>query len=367
MTGVDGMNIDTPALSDAGLQRFKMLRDDAIAAVTERFHSAHGSIYAPYGERGREACREDLGYHLEFLRPVLEFGLTQPLVDYLRWLDSVLATRDVPAEHLPLSLDWLAEFFAASMDAPDAKIVVAALHKARERFLEGDNTPGAIDALLPAPWPEWVAFEAALLAGDRKAAGLILERCLDEGRTLIDAERHMIQPALYGIGEKWQNNRVTVAQEHLATAIAQSVMTLSLGRSEFPASNGKRVVLACVEGNNHAVGLQMVADAFQFAGWEVQFLGANVPTNALIRHLDQLKPDLLGLSVSFAQQLHIVRNIIARLTEAHGNARPPVIIGGLAVNQFNGLANMLGADCWSPDAPSAVVSAEMLGGRSGTA
>lgn len=360
------MNIDTPALSAAGLQRFKALRGDAIAAVTERFYSAHGSAYAHYGERGRDACREDIGYHLEFLRPVLEFGLIQPLVDYLRWLDSVLATRDVPAEHLPLSLDWLAEFFDANMDAADAKIVVTALHKARVRFLEGGNTPGVIDGSMPEPWPEWVAFEAALLAGDRKTAGLILERCLDEGRTLIEAEQHMIKPALYGIGEKWQHNQVTVAQEHLATAIAQSVMTFGLARSEFPASNGKRVVLACVQGNNHAVGLQMVADAFQFSGWEVQFLGANVPTNALIQHLDQFKPDLLALSVSFAQQLHVVRDIMARLTEAHGDARPPVIIGGLAINQFNGLANMLGADCWSPDASSAVVSAEMLAGRSGT-
>ena len=204
------------ALSAIGLERFNALRDEAVAAVSERFYSTHGSVYVQFGDPGREACREALGYHLEFMRPVLEFGLTQPTVDYLRWLDCVLA------------------------------------------------------------------------------------------------EQHMIQPAQYGIGKKWQNNQVTVAQEHLATAIAQSVMTLGLARSELPASNGKQVLLACVEGNNHAVGLQMVADAFQFAGWEVQFLGANVPTDALIRHLDQLKPDLLGLSVAFAQQLYVVREIMAR-------------------------------------------------------
>jgi len=367
MTRVDTMNIDTPVLGAAGLERFKALRGDAIAAVTERFYSSHGGVYAQFGQRGREACREDLGFHLEFLRPVLEFGFTQPLVDYLRWLDCVLATRGVPAEHLPLSLDWLAEFFEASMDAPDARIVVTALHKARARFLEANNTPAVCDGLMPEPWPEWVAFEAALLAGDRKTAGLILERCLEEGRSLVDAEQHMIQPALYGIGQKWQNNQVTVAQEHLATAIAQSVMTLGLARSELPASNGKQVLLACVEGNNHAVGLQMVADAFHFAGWEVQFLGANVPTNALIRHLDQIKPDLLGLSVAFAQQLNIVKDIMARLTQAYGDARPAVIIGGLAINQFNSLANMLNVDGWSPDASSAVATAERFTGHTGSA
>jgi methanogenic corrinoid protein MtbC1 len=365
MTGVDTLPINTPVLSVAGLQRFNVLRDAAIDAVTERFYSAHGGAYAQFGPRGREACREDIGYHLEFLRPVLEFGLTQPLLDYLRWLRCVFAARDVPAEHLPLSLDWLAEFFAASLDASDAGIVVTALHKARARFLEADSSPAAIDGFLPAPWPECESFEAALLAGDRQAAGSILGRCLDAGHSLIDAEQHMIQPALYGIGEKWQNNQVTIAQEHLATAIAQWVMTLGVARSAFPVPNGKKVLLACVDGNKHSVGLQMVADAFQFAGWEVHTLGANVPTSELLGHVDQLKPDLLGLSVSFAQQLHVVRDIMAQLEQAYGPARPAVIIGGLAINQFNGLAKMLSTDGWSPDASSAVTFAATLGAHKG--
>jgi methanogenic corrinoid protein MtbC1 len=117
----------------------------------------------------------------------------------------------------------------------------------------------------------------------------------------------VIQPALYNIGQKWQDNQVTVAQEHLATAISQSVMTYGLLKSEVPPANGRRTVLACVEGNQHAVGLQMVADAFQLAGWDVHYLGANVPTGALLQHVVNCRPDLLGLSVSFAQQLRVVR------------------------------------------------------------
>jgi MerR family transcriptional regulator, light-induced transcriptional regulator len=359
------MNIDTPVLDAAGLQRFQELRPEAIDAVTDRFYASHGAVYAQFGARGREACREDLAFHLEFLRPVLEFGLIQPMVDYLRWLASVLATRDVPATHLSLSLDWLGEFFAAAMAGPDGQIVVTALHHSKARFLEADDALPAIYSMMPEAWPECAAFESALLAGDRHGAGSLFERCLEQGRSLVDAELHMIQPALYGIGQKWQNNQVTVAQEHLATAISQSVMTHGLVKSEVPASNGSRVLLACVAGNNHSVGLQMVADAFQLAGWEVQYLGANVPTTALIQHLGQCKPDLLGLSVSFAQQLRVVKEIMSRLAQAHSAARPPVIVGGLAINQFNRLAGGLGADAWSPDAASAVASASKLASQPG--
>ena len=109
------MDASLNRLGAAGLRRFQSLIPDAVGAVTERFYSTLGSVYAQFGPRGREACREDLTFHLEFLRPVLEFGLLGPMVEYLRWLASVLAARSIPAEHLALSLDWLGEFFAAHM------------------------------------------------------------------------------------------------------------------------------------------------------------------------------------------------------------------------------------------------------------
>jgi methanogenic corrinoid protein MtbC1 len=351
------MTIDTPALGTAGLMRFQELSSEAINSVTERFYTNRGADYVQFGKSGRDACREDLGFHLKFLRPVLEFGLVQPMVDYLRWLASVLATRDLPVGDLSLSLDWFSEFFAAHMESPDAEIVVKALHDTKMRFLQADDAEPAIYRVMPTAWPESAAFEGALLAGDRSTSMSLLDRCLEQGHGLIKAELHMIQPALYAIGQKWQNNLVTVAQEHPATAIAQSVMTVGLLRSEIPNSNGRKVLLACVAGNSHSVGLQMVADAFQLAGWDVQCLGANVPTSALIRHLGQYTPDLLGLSVSFAQQLRVVREIMLRLTHSFGTARPPVMVGGLAINQFNPLAGEIGADAWSPDAYSAVLSA----------
>jgi methanogenic corrinoid protein MtbC1 len=333
---------------------------DAVNAVTERFYNNHVADYSRFGQRGREACREDLGFHLEFLRPVLEFGLIQPMVDYLRWLASVLVTRDVPTRHLLLSLDWLSEFFAANMDEADAQLMAVALKHIKAQFLQEDLAEPAIYDMMPEAWPESEAFEKALLAGDRSSADALLTHLLQNGRGLLDAELHVIQPALYRIGKKWQNNLVTVAQEHLATAIAQAVMNHGLLQSQISPSNGRLVVLACVEGNNHTVGLQMVADAFQLAGWNVHFLGANVPIKSLIEHLGQVKPNLLGLSVSFAQQLPAVKAVISSLKQSPDISRPSVIVGGLAINQFNGLVDKLGSDGWSPDARSAVSYASAL-------
>ena len=191
----------------------------------------------------------------------------------------------------------------------------------------------------------------------------IANRCLDEGHSLVDLELRLILPSLYNIGAKWQTNKVTVAQEHMATAIVQSVMTAGLLRSQPPPMIGKRVLLACVEGNNHAIGLRMVSDGFQLAGWDVQFLGANMPTVALVGQVVEWRPDLVGLSVSFPQQLRVVKDVITRLNQRLGESRPPVIVGGLAVNHFTELAGVVGADCHLPNAAAAVAYAnEFLAG-----
>jgi hypothetical protein len=167
-------------LGPQGLARFQMLQADAVGAVTERFYATHGLTYARSGPRGRDACREDLALHLQFLRPALEFGLLQPMVDYLCWLGSVLAARAIPAEHVALSLDLLAEFFAGHMDTTDGAVVTAALEAAHAGFLEAGETP-VPSAWRPDPWPEAARFEAALLAGHPREALAVMDRCIDSG------------------------------------------------------------------------------------------------------------------------------------------------------------------------------------------
>jgi methanogenic corrinoid protein MtbC1 len=122
----------------------------------------------------------------------------------------------------------------------------------------------------------------------------------------------------------------------------------------------KQILLACVAGNHHAIGLRMVADAFQLAGWEIQYLGADVPNLSLVRQVKEWRPHLVGLSVSFPQQLKAVKALIAELNGGLGSARPAVIVGGLAINRFNQLGEIVGADATSSNAESAVAIANRM-------
>ena len=104
----------------------------------------------------------------------------------------------------------------------------------------------------------------------------------------------------------------------------------------------------------------MVAHAFQLAGWEVQFLGPNVPTGALLAQAADWKPHLVGLSVSFSHQLRYAKDAIERLRQLPDP--PAIMIGGLAVNRFPPLAKLAGAGAMYADSGSAVSNAMQLAG-----
>jgi methanogenic corrinoid protein MtbC1 len=345
-------------LTPDGAQLFWQLRHEAVSTVTDRFYATHGTGYQHWGARGREACQEDIGFHIEFLRPVLAFGLIEPMVGYLSWLQEVLEARGIPTEHLVQSLQWLGDFYADRLPPEDGVAVRHAIHAVLAAWVLAEPGKGVLVA--DTAWPEADLFEQALLMGQRQAAQQVVHNCQAQGHSLVDIEAHVVQPAMYRIGDGWQANRVTVVQEHMATAIAHAVMSESLAQQAPPALNGRRVILACVTGNHHALGLRMVADAFEVQGWEVMYLGANVPTRALVDMVVSECPDLLGLSVSFAQQLVEVRDVMAQLNACMHDARPPVIVGGLVINRFKPLVNMVGVDAHAGSALDVVREAGAL-------
>lgn len=104
----------------------------------------------------------------------------------------------------------------------------------------------------------------------------------------------------------------------------------------------------------------MVADAFALAGWKVVYLGADVPVQDLVEQTLSSRPALLGLSVSLPSQLQKVRETMGLLDEKMGALRPPVIVGGLAINRFAPLVNLVGAQATGQDARAALTCADAV-------
>ena len=127
-------------------------------------------------------------------------------------------------------------------------------------------------------------YLSAQLAGDRRRALEILrESSQANGLSARQVQLEVIQEAQREIGQLWQENRISIAQEHMATAISKLALAQTFQAAPSAAPNGRRVLVACVEGETHDLPPQIAADTLDLAGFEVRFLGANVPTDSLDR------------------------------------------------------------------------------------
>jgi methanogenic corrinoid protein MtbC1 len=174
-------------------------------------------------------------------------------------------------------------------------------------------------------------FLAAQLAGDRgEAMRVVVDEGIARGARVLDVQARIIRTAQREIGRLWQTNRISVAQEHLATGISQVVLARLFEYVKPPARVGRVVSVACVEGEMHDLPARLVADYLDQAGFTVRYHGANVPTDDLLKALRTDRPSLLALSATMSFNVGALRTAVGRIrTELE--APLPIMIGGHAV------------------------------------
>ena len=343
----DSVNEDRPSV--------EALADDAVAWVCGKIVSHDPDRPSVAGAPGLVPTRGDVRELVTFLDAAVATPAVDSFRDYVRWLATVMKSRGEPVQDLGQSLELLKGFFESRLEADVLSSVVGMLEDGLDALAEEDaRTQPLYHARLPADLPEVEPLTQGLLRGDVATARSIATKAFAEHWDYVSIAIRLFQPALYRIGLLWQHNEITVAQEHLATAISQNVLAQLYPSSEFAPLNGRRALFAAIADNDHALGLRMVSDAFELAGWSVQYLGANTPTDSLLAQIDAWRPEVVGLSVSLVQQLTELEHAIGSIHERFGDERPTVMVGGIPINQIEGIWRWTGADLWSTDAGKAV-------------
>ncbi len=332
------------------------LGDAAVRAVADAIARRQAGALPFRGADGRLPTEHELRTIVDFLEGALATGAPQVFADYVRWVASELASHGAPAQSFSACLDALQAFLDERL-MPEHRGPVRDVIAAGRQALATARRPDATiyGVRQPAALPRVDHLVSALLTGDvARARTLAFDAWGAEGDYVRVATR-LFQPALYEVGWRWQRRQATVAQEHLATAICQTLLTqLYLTAALFVAPIDRTAVFAAVAGNGHALGLRIVSDAFDLAGWSVQHLGADTPSDDLIAHIDVVRPDVVGLSASMVQQLPTLRRVVERLKTDLGTRCPTILVGGLPTNRLARSWQWIGADVWCPDAEAAV-------------
>ena len=210
--------------------------------------------------------------------------------------------------------------------------------------------------LIPAESPHTglaTSYLSALLAGNRREAQRLVYEGL-EHISIRDLYLSVFQPVQREVGRLWQINKISVAEEHFCTAATQSIMIDLYPRIISSQRIGKTVVAACVGSELHEIGIRMVVDFFEMAGWDTYYLGAGVRREDLIMAIDERKADLVALSATMTYHVENVRNLVAEIRDASPRTSLKIMVGGLPFNNVPNLWREVGADLWATDAEQAL-------------
>lgn len=203
---------------------------------------------------------------------------------------------------------------------------------------------GSLEIFIPMPVRDLTAIResylAAQLAGDQRAALRLIREAIAEGQPVSGLREEVIREAQLEIGRLWQENKLSVAHEHMATAISQMALVQIFEHADIAPARGVKVVVACVEGEQHDFPARLVADHLEMAGFDVRFLGANVPTDSLISVLTVEAPHVLALSVTMSFNAGGLRAAVERVRGRF--PRLPIVAGGHALRWSPALADKLG-------------------------
>ncbi len=129
---------------------------------------------------------------------------------------------------------------------------------------------------------DWAArAEERMLAGDEAGASSVIDNAMAAGMSLEEVYLDLLGPALKSIGDRWESTEITVADEHLASAIAVRLVG-QLG-PRFARRGRKRgtIVVAAPAGDTHSLPVALFADLLRGRGFRVLDLGGDVPSDSL--------------------------------------------------------------------------------------
>lgn len=169
-------------------------------------------------------------------------------------------------------------------------------------------------------------YFSCLLSGNKRECTAITQELIAQKVPVYDLYINLFQASMYQIGKLWESNKISVAVEHMTTAITEGLLNLVYPIIFSDEHIDKSAVIACVPNEYHQLGAKIIADIFELNHWDGYFLGSNTPAQELLRVIDEKRPDLLGLSMSIYFSLPALEQTIQVVKSSYPELE--IIVGG---------------------------------------
>ena len=149
----------------------------------------------------------------------------------------------------------------------------------------------------------------------------------------------VLRPAMAEVGQRWHDGVFSIGQEHMATQIVESAASSMLRLVQHDDAE-RTVVVACFADDTHSLPLYGFSLHMAVWGHRVVRLGTRTPPHAIRQAVEEIDPELVGLSVTVTPPPHRARELVEEYASACGET--PWVVGGAAAPELAELIEQQG-------------------------
>jgi DNA-binding transcriptional MerR regulator/methylmalonyl-CoA mutase cobalamin-binding subunit len=180
----------------------------------------------------------------------------------------------------------------------------------------------------PKAGSHWTVYIEGMLEAVTRLDEVALEKAYHKALSdfpIAIVLRQVIIPLLQELGQRWEDGRGSVAEEHFFSVYLRNQLGAQFHHQRAMVGD-RRLLAACLPGEYHDSGLLIFALAAQALSYQVTMLGANMPLEELITAAKQTQADGIVLSGSIVNSFKDNKTKLQRLIQ---QASIPVMIGGV--------------------------------------
>lgn len=138
----------------------------------------------------------------------------------------------------------------------------------------------------------------------------------------------ILTPVMYDVGKRWASNKISVADEHVCSNTAHSLVKMILDRN-MTHSTKKKIVICTPDGEHHNLGVNVLESHMLCKGFKVYNISPSEPHDSVVNFIEKVKPDMIFLSITLADNIKPGQRLVKKIREKF---KIPIFVGGQAVN-----------------------------------
>jgi len=142
----------------------------------------------------------------------------------------------------------------------------------------------------------------------------------------------LLTPLLENIGDMWKKGEIRIVNEHISTAVIRKILN-SLIDNNAVTTNSPSIIIATPKGQLHELGALIIAVVASADGWNVTYMGPDLPAEEIAAAIDRLHPQIVALSIVYPSDDFTLDREMLKLKKLLNNGTK-ILAGGRSVMTY---------------------------------